>query len=189
MVWIKKIVVFIRKFALDISKARNNFLSVNNMANSNDSVSSLDENTQDGMIRNEGPVPYGYHPVCEARSPMSSASASDSGSADSDGGEADLVADVDNGDGDGDGQEPLALSRVGNVDWCRCGNCIAMATHTESLCCKEMAAIEHRMASGDSCIVDVPNFMAVCVNIVLDVALLSMMELRANSLVRSVPSR
>ena len=44
---------------------------MNNMADSNDSVSSLDENT-----RNEGPVLYGYHPVCEARSPMSSASAS-----------------------------------------------------------------------------------------------------------------
>ena len=76
MVWKTKIVVFIRKFALDISKARNYFLSVNNMADSNDSVSSLDENTQDGMIRNEGPVLYGYHPVCEARSPMASASAS-----------------------------------------------------------------------------------------------------------------
>ena len=74
MDWKTKIVVFIRKFALDISKARNYFLSVNNMADSNDSVSSLDENTQDGMIRNEGPVLY--HPVCEARSPMSSASAS-----------------------------------------------------------------------------------------------------------------
>ena len=49
---------------------------MNNMADSNDSVSSLDENTQDGMIRNEGPVLYGYHPVCEARSPMSSASTS-----------------------------------------------------------------------------------------------------------------
>ena len=151
------------------------------MADSDGSVCSLDENTTDGhgMIRNEGPVPYGYHPVCEARSPMASASASlsDSGSADSDG-------------GDGDGQEPLALSRVGNVDWCRCGNCIAMATHTESLCCKEVAAVAYRMASADSCIVDVPNFMAVCVNIaVLDVALLSMMELRANSLVRPVPSR
>ena len=71
MVWKTKIVVFIRKFALDISKARNYFLSVNNMADSNDSVSSLDENTQDGMIRNEG-----HHLVCEARSPMSSASAS-----------------------------------------------------------------------------------------------------------------
>ena len=76
MVWKTKIVVFIRKFALDISKARNYLLSVNNMADSNDSVSSLDENTQDGMIRNEGPVLCGYHPVCEARSPMSSATAS-----------------------------------------------------------------------------------------------------------------
>ena len=65
-----------------------------------------------------------------------------------------------------------------------------MATHTESLCCKQVAAIGHRMASADSCIVDVPDFMAACVNIaVLDVALLSMMELRANSLVRPVPSR
>ena len=74
MVWKTKIVVFIRKLALDMSKARNYFFSVNNMADSNDSMSSLDENTQDGMIRNEGPVLYGYHPVCEARSPMSSAS-------------------------------------------------------------------------------------------------------------------
>ena len=100
------------------------------MADTSDSVSSLDENTQDaGNIRNEGPVPYGYHPVCEARSPMSSASLSNSGSAD-----ADLVADADDGDGDSHahGQEPS--SRVGNVDWCRCGNFIEMATHTESLC-------------------------------------------------------
>ena len=76
MVGKKNIVVFIQKFALDISKARNYLLSVNNIADSNDSMSSLDENIQDSMIRNEGPVLYGYHPVCEARSPMSSASAS-----------------------------------------------------------------------------------------------------------------
>ena len=54
MVWNKNIVVFIQKFALDISKARNYLLSVNNIADSNDSMSSLDENIQDSMIRNEG---------------------------------------------------------------------------------------------------------------------------------------
>ena len=51
MVWKKNIVVFIRKFALDISKARNYLLSVNNIADSNDSMSSLDENIQDSIVR------------------------------------------------------------------------------------------------------------------------------------------
>ncbi len=33
-------------------------------------------------------------------------------------------------------------NRLGNVDWCTCGNCIPMATQKESLCCKEMALLQ-----------------------------------------------
>ncbi len=33
------------------------------------------------------------------------------------------------------------IGRLGNVEWCRCGNCIAMPTCIESVCCKEIGEV------------------------------------------------
>ncbi|XP_065907798.1 P2X purinoceptor 7-like isoform X2 [Dysidea avara] len=38
-------------------------------------------------------------------------------------------------------REETEADRVGNIDWCRCGHCIVMATQRESICCKEIEQI------------------------------------------------
>ena len=39
--------------------------------------------------------------------------------------------------------------RIGNTDWCLCGRCAPMETHTESLCCKETNEIPEEYFEGD----------------------------------------
>ena len=39
--------------------------------------------------------------------------------------------------------------RIGNTDWCLCGRCSPMETHTESLCCKETNEIPEEYFEGD----------------------------------------
>ena len=154
------------------------------------------EESDEGSLA-EGPVPYGYHPVCEAHSPMLSNSSSGTGS------ENDTESDDEGGlrlvpvvGASGSAPPvpaashcPASGSRVGNVDWCRCGSCIAMSTHLESLCCVEIGDIQHRITDNE-CITEEDDFSPVCINMaVLDVGLLSMHDLHANSLIRPVSSR
>ena len=121
----------------------------------------------------KGPVPYGFHPVCEPRSRSASP-----------------LLSLDLGD-----FENSALtaddSRVGNVSWCSCGNCVPMSTHVESLCCAEVPAIQHRVPDPvGTCVTEHKDFVAVCTNrAVLDVGLLSLHDLRADSLIRPIASR
>ena len=57
---------------------------------------------------------------------------------------------------DGDEDEELSSSdnedqddtRIGNNSWCLCGQCIAMSTSVESLCCGEMNEISEQRLSG-----------------------------------------
>ena len=134
-----------------------------------------------------GPVPYGFHPVCDRRDRSPSpASASGTGAS---------ISDTDSDDSvSGPGEFPLSPdggSRIGNTEWCSCGKCGPMCTTVESLCCQEVAAILHRMPEGEgSCVTDANDFAPVCINrAVLDVGLLSMYHLRANSLIQPIASR
>jgi hypothetical protein len=40
------------------------------------------------------------------------------------------------------------IGRVGNVEWCRCGNCVPMLTCQESICCKEIEEVAEKICVG-----------------------------------------
>ena len=42
----------------------------------------------------------------------------------------------------------ITSPRVGNVEWCQCGNCKAMDTEVESLCCAEASEIPEEFFEG-----------------------------------------
>lgn len=87
--------------------------------------------------------------------------------------------------------EPVLVwgaERVGNTTWCRCGCCAAMPTVTESICCEE-ADLEHVMR-GQTCITGVRTFGLLCREVdVLEVAMLSLKDVRAETLERPINSR
>ncbi|XP_065900520.1 P2X purinoceptor 7-like isoform X1 [Dysidea avara] len=64
-------------------------------------------------------------------------------------------------------REETEADRVGNIDWCRCGHCIVMATQRESICCKEIEQI-NSLLEGDGlavrpvCISEHADFSNVC---------------------------
>ena len=39
-------------------------------------------------------------------------------------------------------------TRIGNTNWCICGNCIKMETSTENLCCREILEISDERFNG-----------------------------------------
>ena len=131
-----------------------------------------------------GPVPYGFHPVCDRRDRSPTVSSSES----VDSGPSEFPLSPDDG------------PRIGTTEWCSCGNCGPMLTSVESLCCQEVAAILHRMPEGSGsapvavpsrlCVTDANDFAPVCINrAVLEVGLLSMYDLRADSLIQPIASR
>ncbi|XP_053568871.1 uncharacterized protein LOC128659218 [Bombina bombina] len=46
--------------------------------------------------------------------------------------------------------------RVGNTDWCVCGNCQAMPTTHESICCRDVENVYSKIPDGSSCICEDP---------------------------------
>ena len=42
----------------------------------------------------------------------------------------------------------ITSPRVGNVEWCQCGNCKAMDTEVEILCCAEASEIPEEFFEG-----------------------------------------
>ena len=78
--------------------------------------------------------------------------------------------------------------RVGNVTWCQCGYCTPMPTVPESVCCQE-AGLDH-LLRDHSCITMVRTFSILCREVdVLEVAMLSLKDVRAETLERPVNSR
>jgi hypothetical protein len=78
--------------------------------------------------------------------------------------------------------------------WCTCGHCLVMSTRLECLCCREIRHIQYRIppadGQGSPCIRDNADFAAVCLNRdVLDVSLLLMRDVMADSLTRPIDSR
>ena len=45
-------------------------------------------------------------------------------------------------------EEPTRRDRVGNVDWCLCGQCNIMTTDDESRCCREIPEVLHSKMDG-----------------------------------------
>ncbi|XP_068690933.1 P2X purinoceptor 7-like [Montipora foliosa] len=58
----------------------------------------------------------------------------------------------------------LNEDRIGQVDWCICGNCLAMTTGRESVCCREHQKSCDKIPPAMSCITENENFSAVCTN-------------------------
>ncbi len=85
---------------------------------------------------------------------------------------------------DGDGSE----ERFGNTSWCKCGHCSAMPTTVESVCCHE-ADLDNVLGEL-SCITLSRTFQMLCgERDVLEVAMLSLREVRAERLERPISSR
>ena len=53
-------------------------------------------------------------------------------------------------------------ARIGNFEWCQCGNCRGMETSTESVCCKGMEEIGGERFKGKDCISLAKEFGDVC---------------------------
>jgi len=87
------------------------------------------------------------------------------------------------------------VDRTSGTCWCQCGNCVPMPSNAECTCCAEIASIQHRRNSQAhslalGCITENPSFSTVCLDLeVLDVALLLMHDVRAESLTRPIASR
>ena len=151
------------------------------MDSTSNSTSSEQSESYRPFEKPRGPLAYGFHPVCEPRSERVETSSPGSSSPllwDSDSG-----ASLDFEDED--------VSRINNVAWCVCGHCIPMTTHIESVCCREITAVQHRIPDlSRACMTDHADFAVVCTNrAVLEVGLMSMCDLRADSLVRPIASR
>ena len=84
---------------------------------------------------------------------------------------------------------PDVDGRVGNTDWCRCFSCVPMTTHPESLCCLDDHANMEHLIEGN-CITTNPTFKMLCLERdVLEVSLLSLRDVRAETLERPISSR
>ncbi|KAK3740763.1 hypothetical protein QZH41_005890 [Actinostola sp. cb2023] len=59
--------------------------------------------------------------------------------------------------------------RLGNTDWCTCGNCVTMETVEESSCCQEIPRIQDKILlleieNPPTCITGHPGFQSVCLD-------------------------
>ena len=52
--------------------------------------------------------------------------------------------------------------RIGNTDWCQCGECKPMATYTEGLCCQDTNKVPEELLEGQKCITKLSGFQMVC---------------------------
>lgn len=76
--------------------------------------------------------------------------------------------------------------RQGSTQWCMCGACVPMDTQLESVCCQELTLNHLRLGQ---CITHNQHFKMLCLEReVLDVSLLLMRDIRADTLERPVNS-
>lgn len=86
---------------------------------------------------------------------------------------------------------PVDRSRTDGTSWCHCGQCNAMPTAIECVCCREVPAVAERLGLGNAqCIVQHDKFTAVCLTKdVLDAVLVLKSELLASHLEEPVSTR
>ncbi|XP_057308898.1 P2X purinoceptor 7-like [Hydractinia symbiolongicarpus] len=76
-----------------------------------------------------------------------------------------------------------AEPRTGNANWCECGNCRAMETDTESVCCVESNEIPDEFFQGHKCVTEAADFQVVVLTkAVLETALSALHDLRGDTL-------
>ena len=104
-----------------------------------------------------------------------------------------VTASTADSESESEARDSEATEPEGHRLWCRCGNCIVMPTVRECVCCQEVAAIQYRIPTESeslTCITRNPSFTTVVLDReVLDVTLLLLKDLRAESLKRPINSR
>ncbi len=103
------------------------------------------------------------------------------------------AADVDS---DPDYSSVETADRTDNTRWCTCGNCSPMPTIGECVCCQEITDISHRLPDpetsqeGPCCIIQNPRLATICLDTdILDICLLMMSDVTAETLTRPIASR
>lgn len=77
-------------------------------------------------------------------------------------------------------------SRLGNIDWCMCGNCGVMSLEVECVCCHEVDNFERLVASQEGCVTVATDFEYVCLNeAVLRATLVMRNDIRGHA--RNIP--
>lgn len=154
------------------------------------SSSSGDEDSQE-EYPTSGPQPYAFEPIIRANSEWSQES-EDSQNTDI---TSDDESDIEGTNNEGrDNDEPEGGQRFTNHSWCSCGNCsVATLTYnTECICCQEIAAISHKLSTEEEdlmCITSNVYFGTFCLDVeALDLALLTMADVKAESLIRPISS-
>ncbi|XP_077316021.1 P2X purinoceptor 7-like [Lithobates pipiens] len=56
--------------------------------------------------------------------------------------------------------QPSETDRIGNVTWCSCERCIKMPTQVESVCCREIYAVDACIPEGHQCITQADTFIS-----------------------------
>ena len=89
-------------------------------------------------------------------------------------------------------QEPGVASRFDDLSWYKCGNCsvATLSREEKCLCCHEISAVQHRIPLEEeelNCISANVYFPMFCCDVEsLDLALLSMAAIKADSFTRSI---
>jgi hypothetical protein len=81
--------------------------------------------------------------------------------------ESDRDVDEDTDVDEGEEHEDSGAARVGHADWCRCNDCIAMPTASESKCCSEDRRVQAKMRaihSEAACITRTERFSTLCLD-------------------------
>ena len=74
-------------------------------------------------------------------------------------------------------------SRIGNTNWCKCGNCKPMDSEAESLCCLDTNEVPDEYFEGNTCIILSEGFSTVCLSKhTLKTALSALNDLRGDSI-------
>ncbi|XP_041359371.1 uncharacterized protein LOC121375792 [Gigantopelta aegis] len=83
------------------------------------------------------------------------------------------------------------IARLGNRDWCLCGNCRPMDTVKESICCLEVDQIGDKMQTTNlQCILEHYDFPIICLYPeVLRTALAARADIRRDDYTEPVPNR
>ncbi|XP_014676347.1 PREDICTED: P2X purinoceptor 7-like [Priapulus caudatus] len=106
--------------------------------------------SEDGYIEDPYNVqPYQYEPILRQIRPDESDDESD-----------DEVEDE-----DAEHAPAFRAERVGNTDWCECGNCLPMGNGLESRCCQENSVLTEKIQEeGLTCIIEHEGFDVNCLN-------------------------
>ena len=59
-------------------------------------------------------------------------------------------------------------SRIGNINWCVCGNCQRMETEEESRCCREVDEVPEEFFSGHPCVTGNEDFRTVLIELFIE---------------------